>query len=414
MDVVMHLNPTRVFKANPYPFYARLRNEAPVCRVMLPDKQSAWLITRYEDVVTALKDERFVKDKLHALTPEQTAKQPWMPGAFKPLTRNMLDLDAPDHTRLRALVHKAFTPRRIEQMNERIQRLTDELLDAVQSRGRMDLIRDYALPIPITIIAEMLGVPVRDRHAFHRWSSAVVAANASRWGMARAIPNVMLFLRYIRKLVKARQASPHDDLISALIQAEEAGDQLSEDELLAMIFLLLIDGHETTVNLIGNGMLALLEHPDQLAMLRNDPTLIKSAVEELARYHSPVEWATERYAREDITIAGATIPRGELVYGVLASANRDERQFPNSDVLDITRAPNKHLAFGQGMHYCLGAPLARMETQIAIATLLRRLPDVQLAAKPESLRWRPELMLRGLEALPVGFAAQQRHVLQVA
>ncbi len=405
--MVPDFNLTSAFKANPYPFYMRLRNEAPVCRVTLPDKQHAWLITRYEDVVATLKDERFVKNKLNALTPEQATRQPWMPGMLKPLTQNMLDLDVPDHTRLRSLIHKAFTPRRIEQMNERIQALTNELIDAVQGRSRMDMIHDYALPIPTTIIAEMLGVPVRDRHAFHRWSSAIVAATSSRWGMVKAVPNVMLFLRYIRKLVKARQANPQDDLISALVQAEEAGDQLSEDELLAMIFLLLVAGHETTVNLIGNGVLALLEHPDQLTKLRNDPTLIKSAVEELARFHSPVEWATERYAREDVTIAGVTIPRGELVHAVLASANRDERQFPNPDVLDITRTPNKHLAFGQGMHYCLGAPLARMEVQIAIATLLRRLPDVQLAAMPETLRWRRELVLRGLEALPVGFVRQR-------
>lgn len=400
-------NLTGAFKANPYPFYARLRAEAPACRVTLPDKQSAWLITRYEDVVAALKDERLVKNPLSALTPEQMTRQPWMPAMLKPLAQNMLDLDAPDHTRLRALVHRAFTPRRIEQMNRRIQALTDELIDAVRSRGRMDLIRDYALPIPTTIIAEILGVPVRDRHAFHRWSSAIVAANSSRRGMIKAVPNVMLFLRYIRRLVKARQTDPQDDLISALIEGDAAGDQLSEDELLAMIFLLLIAGHETTVNLIGNGVLALLEHPDQLATLRDDPALIKSAVEELARYHSPVEWATERYAREDMTIAGATIPRGALVYAVLASANRDERQFPNPDVLDITRAPNRHLAFGQGVHYCLGAPLARMEAQIAIATLLRRLPDVQLAARPETLRWRRALVLRGLEALPVSFAMQR-------
>ena len=268
----------------------------------------------------------------------------------------------------------------------------------------MDLIHDYALPIPTTIIAEMLGVPVQDRHTFHRWSSTIVASNPSGWGMLKAMPNAMAFMRYIRKLIATRRANPQDDLISALVQAEEAGDQLSEDELLAMIFILLVAGHETTVNLIGNGMLALLEHPDQLEKLRDDPALIKPAVEELLRYSSPVETATERYAREDITIAGVTIPRGALVFAVIASANRDERQFANPDTLDITRQPNRHLAFGQGAHYCVGAPLARLEGQIAINTLLRRSSALRLAVPPGAVRWRRALVLRGLESLPVVWA----------
>jgi cytochrome P450 PksS len=395
---------SREFKADPYPFYARLRAEAPVCRVALPGRGTAWLVTRYDDVLAALKDERLVKDKQNALTAEQAAKQPWVPAMFKPLERNMLDLDAPDHTSLRALVHKAFSPRLIERMQERIQTLADELLDAVQGEGRMDLVRDYALPIPTTIIAQMLGVPVEDRHKFHRWSRTIVASNPSGWGMLKAIPNAIAFLRYIRKLIETRRANPHDDLISALVSAEEAGDQLSEDELVAMVFLLLVAGHETTVNLIGNGMLALLEHPDQIEKLRDDPELIHAAVEELLRYASPVETATERYAREDITVAGVTIPRGEMVFAVLASANRDERQFENPDTLDITRQPNRHLAFGQGVHYCVGAPLARLEGQIAIQTLLRRFRDLRLAVAPRTLRWRRGLTLRGLEALPVVWA----------
>jgi cytochrome P450 PksS len=389
------------FKADPHPFYARLRAEAPVYRVTLPDGQTAWLITRYDDVAAALKDERFAKDRLNALTPQQLARQPWMPSIFKPLMRNMLDLDAPDHTRLRGLVSKAFTPRLVEQMRGRVQALTEHLLDEVRGRGRFDLIRDYALPVPTTIIAEMLGVPAADRHRFQRWSSVLVSAGSSRWGVFLAIPSVWMFLRYTRKLIKARRAQPRDDLVSALIRAEEAGRQLSEDELVAMIVLLLIAGHETTVNLIGNGMLALLEHPDQLEKLRDDPSLIRPAVEELLRFGSPVEAATERYAREDVTIAGVTIPRGEMVFAVIASANRDERQFPNPDKLDIAREPNKHLAFGLGAHFCLGAALARMEGQIAIGTLLRRAPGLRLAVEPGALRWRPGLVLRGLKALPV-------------
>ncbi len=269
--------------------------------------------------------------------------------------------------------------------------------------GGADLIRDYALPLPATIIAELLGVPVQDRHAFHRGTDAIVSAAASSWAMFRAIPSAWLLIRYIRKLIKKRRADPRDDLISALAQSEEGGDRLSEDELFAMVFLLLAAGHETTVNLIGNGTLALLEHPDQMEKLRSNPALIKSAVEELLRYTSPVEIATERYAREDVSLAGSTIPRGEMVYAVIASANRDERQFAEPDALEIAREPNKHLAFGLGPHFCLGAPLARLEGQIAIATLLRRIPDLRLAVAPNELRWRRGLLLRGLESLPVSF-----------
>lgn len=376
----------------------------------MPDKQHAWLVTRYDDVARVLKDERFVKDKSSALTSEQSRKQPWVPKLFKPLERNMLDLDGRDHTRLRSLVHKAFTPRMVEELRTRVQTVTESLLDAAEPRGGMDLIRDYALPIPTTIIAEMLGVPVSDRHKFHRWSRVIVASAPSGWRMLRAIPSAIAFLRYIRRLVKARRSSPRDDLVTALVQAEEVGERLDEDELVSMVFLLLIAGHETTVNLIGNGSLALLRHPDQARRLRDEPRLIKSAVEELLRFDGPLETATERYAREDVVLDGVTIPRGALVYAVLASANRDESQFPNPGVLDLAREPNRHLAFGLGAHYCLGAPLARLEGQIAIAALLRRLPDLRLAAAPEGLRWRRGLVLRGLVALPVRFPAREAFV----
>jgi cytochrome P450 len=400
------------FKANPYPFFAQLRDVAPVHRITLPDKRAVWLVTRYEDVVTVLKDDRFAKDKRSVLTPDQMAKEPWIPSFLKPIERNMLDTDAPDHTRLRALVHMAFTPRLVENMRDRIQRLTNELLDGVQLRGRMDLIRDYAMPIPTTIIAEMLGVPVSERHKFHRWSNTIVSTVPSRWGILTAIPSLIAFLRYIRKLVRTRRVSPQDDLVSALVQAHEAGDELSEDELLAMISLLLIAGHETTVNLIGNGMLALMEHPQQMNRLRDDPALIKPAVEELLRYDGPVQTATERYTRVDVTIAGVTIPRGEMVFAALASANRDERQFDHPDTLDITREPNRHLAFGQGVHFCLGAPLARLEGQIAINSLLRRIADLRLAVPRHALRRRPGLVLNGLKSLPVAFSRRHERVLQ--
>lgn len=388
-------------KANPYPFYARLRAESPVLRVTMSDRQSAWLVTRYEDVAAVLKDQRFVKDKATASTADQAAGQPWVPRMLRPLMRNMLDLDPPDHTRLRTLVQGAFRPRLVEAMRPRIELLAEELLVTARIRGSMDLIRDYALPIPTTIIAEMLGVPDADRHRFYRWSRSIVSATPSGWGMIKAIPSALAFLSYIRRLVAARRVRSREDLLGSLVHAEEAGAVLSEDELVAMVFLLLVAGYETIVNLIGNGMLALLMNPSQTQRLEDDPMLIKSAVEELLRYDSPLETATERYAREDVTMSGATIPRGGLVYAVLASANRDEQQFPNPNVLDLAREPNSHLSFGLGPHYCLGAPLARLEGQVAIGTLLSRLPGIRLSVRPESLRWRRGLVLRGLEALPV-------------
>ncbi|MGI9065051.1 MAG: cytochrome P450 family protein [Pyrinomonadaceae bacterium] len=390
------------FKANPFPFLAGLRNSQPVYRTTLPDKTPVWLIARYEDVAGLLRDERFVKNRRTAMTSEQLRKMPWVPPMFRPLERNMLDLDPPDHTRLRALVHKAFTPNLIGQMRDRIQTLADELLEGLGHKGEMDLINDYALPLPLTIITEILGVPTSDRDKFHKWSKAVVSLTSPK-ATLRVIPSVWMFIRYLRRFFRERRRDPQDDLASALIQAEEAGDKLSEDELLAMVFLLLIAGHETTVNLIGTGMLALLEHPDQMEKLRRNPALIKTAVEELLRYSSPVFMSTERYAREDLNIQGVTIPRGGMTLGVIGSANRDETVFENANALDIIREPNKHLSFGQGIHFCVGAPLARLEAQIAINTLLRRMHDLHLSVATNSLRWRPSMILRGLEKLPAAF-----------
>lgn len=395
---------SREFNANPFPFYARLRAEAPVCRIPLRTGETAWFVTRYDDAATVLKDERFIKNRSIALTAEQDASQIWFRKLlkfrwFKPLQQTMLHLDPPDHTRLRALVSKAFSPRLIETMQDRMRRLAKELLDLAQKQSQVDLIRDYALPFPITIIAELLGVPPEDRQQFQRWSRAHFVS--SFWGLVNALPNALALLRYLRKISKQRRAVPRDDLISALVLAEEGGDRMSEGELLAMIALLLIAGHETTANLIGNGTLALLEHPDQLDRLRNHPELIKPAVEELLRYSGPLKSATERYTREDVSLAGITIPRGEMVAAEVASANRDERQFPEPDTLNIRREPNKHLAFGLGTHFCVGAALARLEGQIAIDALVRNFPDLRLAAAPRSVSWRPGLLLRGLDALPV-------------
>jgi len=390
------------FKANPHAFYAHLRDESPVWRTTLPDKRAAWLVTRYEDVAGVLKDNSFAKDPLNAQDQEQRARAPWVPGFLKPLEQNMLDLDDPDHRRLRTLVSKAFTPRLIEGLRARVEAICHDLLDAMErNKGRAELVRDYALPLPATVIAELLGIPADDHRKFHRWSNRIVSISSGR-DVWRALPAAVAFVRYLRKTSERRRISPEDDLISALVQAEEEGDRLTQDELLAMSFLLLVAGHETTVNLIASGTLALIEHPEHLDELEADPHLIKLAVEELLRYTSPVEIATERYARQDLEISGTEIPRGELVLAVLGSANRDVQFFDEPDDIRLGRDPNQHLAFGRGgVHHCLGAPLARMEGQIAITALLQRFPDLRLTAEPESLRWRRGLFLRGLEQLPL-------------
>ena len=391
------------FKANPYPFYAQLREEAPVWRTEVLNGRTAWLVTRYEDAMGVLKDDRFAKDPRSAQDPDQRAQAQWVPAVLKPLEHNMLDVDDPDHGRLRTLVSKAFTPRLIERVRGRVETICQELLGAMERKGRAELVRDYALPLPATVIAELLGVPARDHRKFHRWSNRIVSISSGR-DVWRALPAAIAFVRYLRKMSERRRASPEDDLISALVQAEEEGDKLSQDELLAMSFLLLVAGHETTVNLIASGTLALLENPEQLEELKADPQLIKSAVEELLRYTSPVEIATERYARQDLEVSGTPIPRGELVLAVLGSANRDEQHFDEPDALHLRRDPNRHLAFGRGgAHHCLGAPLARMEGQIAITALLQRFSDLRLAADPESLRWNRGFFLRGLQKLPIKY-----------
>jgi cytochrome P450 len=390
------------FKADPFPFFAVLRASEPVYRTTLPDKTPLWLLSRYDDVAALLRDERFKKNRRHALTKEQLRKLPWTPPMFRPLERNMLDLDPPDHTRLRSLVHKAFTPSLVEQMRSRTRAIADELLDRIVWTGEMDLIKDFALPLPMTIITEILGVPRKDHDKFHKWSQAVVSLTSPSPTL-RVLPSVWKFIRYLRQFFKLRRRDPKDDLVSALIKAEEAGDKLNEDELLAMVFLLLIAGHETTVNLIGNGTLALIENPNEMNKLLSEPSLVKPAVEELLRYTSPVFTTTERYAREDTTIHGVTIPQGEMTLGVIGSANRDETAFENPNELQITREPNRHLSFGQGIHFCLGAPLARMEAQIAFTTLLQRVPNLRLTKPSSSLHWRPSIFLRGLAALPLKF-----------
>jgi cytochrome P450 len=388
------------FKANPFPFYARLRAEAPVFPVKIPFAARAWLVTRYDDVAALLKAPGFSKDRFSNMIRDGRAPIRWLLKLVGPITQNMLERDPPEHTRLRSLVHKAFTPRLIERLRGRVQTVADELLDAAQRKGALELVSDYALPVPTIIIADMLGVPASDHRKFQRWSNHFIS-NSSLGGFVSSVPSLLSFMRYIRKLIEHRRAAPADDLLSALIQAEEAGARLSQEELVAMVFLLLVAGHETTVNLIAGGTLALLQHPEQLERLRQDPSLVEPAVEELLRYTSPVELATHRIAREDVMIAGTPIRRGDMILAVLASANRDEAHFTQPDTLDLSRQPNKHLSLGLGIHYCVGAPLARLEGQITLQTLVRRFPRLRLAKPAESIRWRTGFLMRGPLKLPV-------------
>lgn len=391
------------FKANPFDFYAQLRQESPVFKTHI-GKLPVYLVTRYDDVRDTLMNERFAKDIRNISDAQSAHYMEWMPGFIKAMQNNMLDMDNPDHSRLRNLVHKAFTPRRIAEMQTRIEQLANEYLDKALLKGHIDLVADYALPIPATVIAEILGIPSKDMDKFHGWSKRLIGANAgSTWSMLQVLPAMWQFARYLKAQIKHRQENPADDLITALLEAEAEGEQLSSDEVVAMVILLLIAGHETTVNLIASGTLALLQHPEQMNLLKEQPDLMKSAVEELLRFTVPVETGTERYAREDITLHGMTIPRGSLTLAAIASANRDETVFENPNTLDITRSPNRHLSFGHGIHYCLGAPLARMEGSIALNTLLKRAPNLQLAVDSDTLKWRGAMVLRGLESLPVRF-----------
>jgi cytochrome P450 PksS len=405
MDIDRELtSPSPEVRANPYPFYAQLRKMGPVLPTTRPLIGRGFLLTRYEDVFNSLKDPRLVNDRGNAVEGGgDFLNRWWMPRIIKVFQQNMVTKDEPDHRRLRNLVHKAFTPRMIENLTARVEQLVDALLDAAAKKPVADLIHDFALPLPLTVISEMLGVPEKDRMFFRRVMGGLFddLAGGSPIGLLFSYPAAIRMDRFFRELVKLRRDQPGDDLTTALIRAEEAGDQFSEEELISMIFLLLFAGHETTVNLIGNGTLALLEHPEQLRKLYEHPELIDSAIEELLRYGNPVGQPAPRFAREDMEIQGVKIPKGSMVLALLPSANRDEAAFENPDELDITRNPNRHVAFGYGIHYCLGAPLARLEGRIAIQKLVRRFPDMRLAVPRKKLTWRRNLNLHGLKALPL-------------
>ncbi len=387
------------YKANPFPFYAHLRREAPVFRTSLPMFGRAWLVSRYDDVVSLLKDERFVRDPRNAGQKYRKVIPQWLPEHLK-LDQTMLDVDEPAHKRLRALVNKAFNRRGVEHLQQRIEAITDERLDAMAAAGSADLIKDLALPLPLIVIAELLGIPRQDLNKMHSGSRAVLAPT-SQLRLVLSLPRILAFLRYLRGQFEERRQAQRDDLLTALVQAEEDGDRLSAKELMAMALILIIAGHETTVNLIGSGTLALLQHPDQRDRLIREPDLIGSAVDELLRFTAPVEMGSETYAREDVTLHGVTLSRGERVFPMLAAANRDETQFDLPDRLDLARDPNRHVALGSGIHFCLGAQLARMEGRIAIGKLFERFPGLELAVPAERLTWKKQIGLRGLEALPV-------------
>jgi cytochrome P450 len=393
------------FRAETYATFARMREEDGVfCQPGIDGETMLWFVTRHDDAVAVLlDDERFVRDPTLALTPEElVAFRNEMPErAF--IDSHMLNKDGADHRRLRRLVTRAFTPRMVDQLRPRIQEIADGLIDAVESRGEMDLVDEFAFPLPITVIAELLGIPVADRDRFRRWTNAIITPALTPEELALFGEAADEFVTYLRELFERRRSTPGADLISAFLQVEEGGDTLSEEELFSMVVLLIIAGHETTVSLIGNAVLALLQHPDQRQTLESDPGRMSHAIEELLRYDGPVERTLLRWAAADVELGGQLIRRGEGVIVILGSADRDPSRFPDPDTLDFAREDVKHLAFGRGSHYCLGAPLARLEAEVALTTLLRRLPGLQLAMPVEELRWRPVPLFRSLASLQVAW-----------
>ncbi|MEV6181217.1 cytochrome P450 [Streptomyces sp. NPDC052015] len=393
------------FVADPFPLYRQLRQDGPVRRAVIAGGLDAWLVTRYEDGLAALSDPRLSSDVRDASDPRLMEQLP--ETERESMMSNMLRSDPPDHTRLRRLVSKAFTARRVAELRPRIQEITDRLLDAVVPTGRAELVADFALPLPVTVISELLGVPVDDRYEFQRWTDDMLTRGEKMPDPAVVNEAWQHMRAYLAELLETKRVRPGGDLLSALIIARDEEQRLSEDELIAMMFLLLVAGYITTVSLIGGGIAALLAHPRQLELLRNDPELLPGAIEEFLRYDGPVSPGIARFAREDVEIAGVAIPRGATVLIASAIADRDPARFTDPDRLDITRRDNPHLAFGHGIHYCLGAPLARLEGQIAIGTALQRLPGLALAVPPGELRWRPGA-LRGPMQLPVTFSAAAR------
>lgn len=397
------------FATDPYPAYAWLREHAPVRRTRLPSGVDAWLVTRYADARRALADPRLSKNPVHHAEQAHAKGKTGIPGERgAELMTHLLNIDPPDHTRLRRLVSQAFTPRRVAEFAPRVQELTDSLIDGFAAKGEADLIHDFAFPLPIYAICDLLGVPREDQDDFRDWAGMMIRhGGGPRGGVARSVKKMR---GYLAELIHRKRDDPGDDLISGLIRASDDGEHLTENEAAAMAFILLFAGFETTVNLVGNGTYALLRNPEQRARLQRsldagESALLATGVEELLRFDGPVELATWRYATEPVELGGQSVAVGDPVLVVLAAADRDPERFADPDRLDLSRGDNKHLGYGHGIHYCLGAPLARLEGQTALRTLLTRLPDLRLAVDPSDLRWRGGLIMRGLRTLPVQFTA---------
>ncbi len=388
-------------RENPYPVYEHLRNNDPV---LWHEGLQAWVLTRYQDVAAGLHDPRLTSERVKYL--QQTAGVSELKPFFDFLGDRMIFCDGPKHTRLRGLLTRSFIPHAIEAMRPRIQRIVDQLLDPVQARGQMDVVRDLAFPLPATVIAELLGVPPDDIVQLKKWSDEFVIffskspASITTDQYRSALRAAQDMTEYFRAAVVRLRGQPVTTLLGTMELAEETGDRISDNELFANANLLLVAGHETTTTLLANGVLALLRHPEQLDLLRKDPQLIPHAIEECLRFVGPVQF-THRLAREDMQVGSKQIRQGQLVYLMLASANRDPAQFPAADKFDVTRSPNHHVGFGMATHFCLGAPLARLEIQIAFETLLRRFPKMSLAC--ETVQYRDNFNLRGPERLRVTF-----------
>lgn len=389
---------------DPFPVFAAVRELGAVHAVTLADGHDAWLIVGYEEARRALNDQRFSKDMHAALATGEGVVAEGLPGPS--FARHMLSVDPPDHSRLRRLVSSAFTPRRVEQLRERVHAVVDDLLDGVAAAGpdaRVDLVGAFAFPLPFTVICELLGVPEPTRASLGAGLTAMLVPTSNPDEFARAKQASDGVVRMLEALVEDKQANPGDDLVSGLISARDGDERLTTQELLSTIFQLIVAGHDTTASMIGNSVVALLEHPEELAGLRSDPDKLAAAIEELLRYDAPVPHSTFRFAVEPVELGGVMIPAGAQVIISLAAANRDSGQYAEPDALDLDRAETRHLAFGHGIHHCLGAPLARMEGQLALGSLLRRFPELRLAVPVEDLRWGhgDGLVLRGLSELPV-------------
>ncbi len=378
-------------RVDPYPRYAEMRTASPVVRIVRPNGLEETLVMRYEDARRALLDSRLSKEQQFGGTRLVAAGVPR-------LGPHMLNSDPPDHSRLRRVVAGAFTWRNAEAMRPAVTATANALIDALIGRGDADMMAEFAFRLPIVVVGNLIGVPATDRDSVRRWTHAAMLPH---YDPGRAV-GLGRLTSYIRELLAERRERPQEDLLSLLIAANY-GQQLTDEEVVGTTRLLLIAGLDTSANLIGNGLLALLRHPEQQAYLRERPEALPTAIEELLRYDGPLEFATMRFAKEDLEIGGCRVPRESAVSIGLASANRDSSQFEGADKLDITRVASQHLAFGHGVHHCLGAPLARLEGQIAIGTVLRRLRGIKLATPPDALRWRHSIVMRGLEELPVTF-----------